>query len=328
MPESSLEPSPTYGSEFNAAVMREQAMEAKLWPRDEKAAKKHLLKCARSPAWVERVTIPNEDDGSLIVSIRCIREFLKPEAFRNFGYGNHISAIGHETDELTGWIFDAEGNHFASKTILLRKTQKQRSDTGFGWKEPRRLTEAELLRERHRGYSLVVRRLVLDFLPEDIIEAVLDRCRTTLDKYGDMLSKSLNAEVAADYVKKLGLVGVSLAMIEKRLGHGVDKIDGHALLFLGGAFRAIEDGSVSPDQYFGPSDTQPSEFEKRVASSEEYEVHTSTAPARPPLRWDYKNGEVVSSPKSRSISDAAWGAKPPATKPPEALDLDPNDASH
>lgn len=129
-----------------------------------------------------------------------------------------------------------------------------------------------------------LRKCILGIIPGDIVEEAVDACNKTMIGSG--------GEPLIDRIKKMVKafegVGVTQAMVEKRLGHKMEATLVIEVVKLGKIYKSIQDGMSSVDEWFGVAKAQKEEdktktetpFTKKEPTSQE-NLDSSKAPENP-----------------------------------------------
>jgi hypothetical protein len=217
---------------------------AKKFPRDETAAFKRIMTSCK------RLTLANQAIYNLPISGRNqtgpsirLAEVLA-QAWGNMKFGvNELSRVEGVSSSCVAFCWDQETNtnseiafevdHF----IMARGAKKYIVDP------------AEIDRLIASRGARKLRQCILKVIPPDIVEEAMNQCKNTI-KNGD-------GSPLSDRVRKLvvwfGSYQVTQEMIEKRLGHSVDTIDGEEYLDLTAIATAMKDGQGKRSTFF-PTD--------------------------------------------------------------------------
>lgn len=158
-----------------------------------------------------------------------------------------IEANDHEPGmaAIEGFAWDLETNSYKAYQQTVRKLIFRK---GKGWIEP---DERELRELVARIGSMLERNAILNLLPVDLIEASKDKARQTIAQ------GAKKSELITKTVKAFGEIGITPAMLEKKLGHGLEKISGEELTDLRGIFKSIRDNQSTWADYVPEESAQP-----------------------------------------------------------------------
>jgi hypothetical protein len=316
-----LEPTAGASEIALATAMETQARLLRLYPRDEKAATRELLKLCRDPRWAADVTytLDDRDDEderdrpSLLPSVQFTRAVS--DAWRGILTGSRIVRVEHEAETIEAYVFDAKSLRVEQLQGPLWKTVKRRNPDGsyrIVWRN-----EQELLAARHKLAALLVRRCLQNVLPTKLVDRLLVECERTLERDAARRLAADSGRAVLELVMDWSTVGVERAQLEALVGHGLDTLNAAEHVRLAGLRRGIEDGSISLEQALGQR------FEEELQRPAPAATPVQFVPPPNPLK-DAKWPPDVR-PKG-SISDADWNAVRPKPAEPEPAASAPADA--
>lgn len=213
---------------------------AKKFPRDENAAYAKIMKaCARNGlAEVACYAYPRGGTTVTGPSIR-LAETLK------MAWGNVESGIV-ELEQKSGesivmsYAWDLETNSKETKIFTVKHERHTRQGVNK-LTDPRDIYELVANQGARR-----LRACILAVIPGDVVDAAVEACDKTL--------KGDGKEPLADRARKMTVAfegyGVTLPMIEARLGHKLDALIEQELVNLRKIYNAIKDGAAKRDDFF------------------------------------------------------------------------------
>lgn len=142
---------------------------------------------------------------------------------------------------VRAFAHDLESNTRVEKTFVVKH---ERSARGIVQKlsDPRDIYEMTANQGSRR-----LRACILAVIPPDVVEEAMKKCRETVAK-GD------GAMPMVDRVRKVvggfAKYGITVEMLEKRLGHAMSVTTGEELADLRAIGQSIEDGAAKPGDYF------------------------------------------------------------------------------
>ena len=235
--------------------VKAQVFMARQYPRDVLAAQdKIMTECDRLKLAEKAVyTFPrggSQVSGPSIRLAECIAR----------AWGNIDAGIieGERTEgesSMIAYAWDLESNLRIRKEFKVKHTR----DTKQGRKA---LTDERDIYEMTANQgSRRLRACILGLIPGDVVEAAVSRCEKTLvAKVGDL------ATVIPKMLAKFEEIGVTRAMIEKRLRHKIDATQAAEVVQLGNVFNSIHDGMGVIGDYF-EVDHAPEDIVKPAANS-------------------------------------------------------------
>ena len=223
------------------AEVKAQVFMARQFPRDVvKATDRILLECDRLK--LAEKAISSFPRGTSTVAGPSIR---LAEAIKR-AWGNMMSGLveverNEKESAMLAYAWDLETNTMRRVEFKVPHTR----DTKQGKKT---LTDDRDVYEMTANQGARRERAcILGLIPGDVVEAAVKRCEKTLvAKVGDL------ATVIPKMVTKFAAIGVSKAMIEKRLGHRIDATQPAEIVQLGNIFTSIEDGMAVVKDFFEP----------------------------------------------------------------------------
>jgi len=244
---------PTQGT---LQVMAREAVEArgmveaaKAFPRETASAFLALKHSCERIGFADRASYSFPRGGNRISgpSVALAREAAR--CWGNVTYGVRIIEDTDEHVHLQGWAWDMETNTRVTAEDKFRKLI-QRKDKKTGetlWVKPDERDLRELINRRG---ALAVRNAILQVLPRDLIDDALDRAEYTIvaDSQGNL--KENRQATIKKLVEAFDEFGVSPKMLEERLGHGLDEIDGEELADLRQIYRSLKDGNTRRGDHF------------------------------------------------------------------------------
>jgi len=214
---------------------------AKRFPRDQARAYAAIIDACKRPGLAEEACYSFPRGGQTISgpSIR-LAEMLAAN-WGNIDYGIRELSRKEGVSEMEAYCWDLETNTMSSQKFTVRHIR----DTRGG---PVKLTDERDVYELTANMGgRRLRARVLAILPADLIQAAVDECGKTLAGGNDL--------PIADRVRNMltafkGL-GIQPALVEKRLGHGLDTITGEELADLRKIHNSIRDGISKTGDWFG-----------------------------------------------------------------------------
>jgi len=227
-----------------AAQMSAAAQAARLYPRNEKAARKKLLKLCRDSDFAEQATFTVEQGSTLIY--RPSINFARPaaEAWQHVHTGSRIIRTSHDEEHIEGWAFDAAAGRTVTQPGLVRKLVK-RKDQETGKERWVRLEGPDLIAARHREVSIVVRRAILDLLPTKLVDEAMDVCAVTLERAAAKAMAQEPIPAIADLLEGWWTQGVREEHLVRYLGRPLAELPPSELAKLAGILRGVREGSIS-----------------------------------------------------------------------------------
>lgn len=257
---------------------------AKRFPRDQARAYSAIIDACKRPGLSEEACYSFPRGGQTVSgpSIR-LAEMLAAN-WGNIDYGIRELSRKEGVSEMEAYCWDLESNTMSSQKFTVRHIRDTRGG-GVKLTDERDIYE---LTANMGGRRL--RSRILAIIPADLVQAAVDQCSKTLAGGNDL---PLGDRVR-NMVTAFSALGISPALIEKRLGHALDTATGEELGDLRKIHNSIRDGVSKVADWFGD----------RTADGDEV-MPGDPVPERP-------------APKSRSLKGAATVKENPAAAPTPA----------
>lgn len=222
---------------------------AKRFPRDEIAAR---VKCSQScarPNFAASATYSFPRGGKDVSgpSVDLARELAR--CWGNLNYGLRIVDADDDTVHIKGFASDLETNSRVEMEDKFAKLvqRKNKKTSVVEWVTPDERDLRELINRRG---AILVRNALLQLLPPDLVDDALTECRETMRK----AAAGAFAKDKQSAIKALALafdaLGVSVEMLEKRLGHELTLISDDEVVELRGIYQSLKDGISKRAEYF------------------------------------------------------------------------------
>lgn len=231
-------------SERAIAEAQAKMVIAKRFPRDQFAAMQRIIEACSREGLAREAFYSYSRGGSTVSgpSIRMAESLAA--AWGNLDYGiNELSRRDGES-EMQAYCWDLETNTFSQQKFTVAHIR----DTKGGG---RALTDQRDIYEI--GANMGARRLrarILAVIPKDVIDAAIETCKATLAGKGQRGGKTFEARLK-DMVIAFNSQGVSVTMIEARLGHKLTEATVDEFADMTGIFNAIRSGDSTVADFFG-----------------------------------------------------------------------------
>lgn len=219
---------------------------AKRFPRDVTAAYRDLMAATKRPTFAKkgRYSFPRGGQEVAGPSVNLAREAARCWGNIRFGVNIIPTEDSEEMIHIEAWAHDAQTNTWAYAQDLFPNRVQRR---GKGWIKPDERDRRELVNRRG---ALNVRNALLQLLPSDIIEDAVNACKSTTLKAATNSLEANREDTIRKLVLKFEKYGVSIKMLERRLGHGLDIIDAAELDELLTIGLSIMEGNSPREDHF------------------------------------------------------------------------------
>lgn len=184
-------------------------------------------------------------EGPSIVIMRAIA--LR---WRNVRWGYDVLPDDEKHVTLLCWAWDLESNSRSQYPMRFRKAvqRKQPGDEKATWQDTD--DERELRELTFRSAAFGIRNALRDVIPADVVDHALDACQRTVEKAARNALTKDRALVVRELVAAFDHQGVTVQMLNARLGHAVDDIDPGELAQMEAILRELMDGRARVADYF------------------------------------------------------------------------------
>lgn len=278
---------------------------AKRFPRDQARAYVNIIEACKRAGLAEEACYSFPRGGE-VVSGPAIRlaEMLAAN-WGNVDYGIRELSRKEGVSEMEAYCWDLETNTMSSQKFTVRHIRDTR---GGG----RALTDERDIYELTANMG--ARRLrarILAILPADLVQAAVDQCSKTLASGGEVPMADRIRQMLAAFKT----LGVPAALIEKRLGHGLDNLTGEELADLRKIHNSLRDNMSKLGDWFGEGQKTSDEDVPYAETPPQPETERKT----PPKKSTKGAAAVAENPAPAKPADApidvaATEVKPEVTK--------------
>lgn len=267
-------------------------------PRDEIRIEAKIMQACKKKSLAEVAEYEYSRGGTKIVgpTIDLLRAIANRWGNLLFGWSEVERKEGQSLVRCFAW--DTENNSRAERSFVVRHWRDTQAG-GYEISDERDIYELIANMASRR-----VRACLEEIIDADIVEKAIDQCRKTL-KEGEKLPLK---DRAAKMVTAFGELGVTPAMVEKRIGNALDAISENQLVSLRRVYKAIQDGVGKREDYFKPTAADP-KFKDEAAEAEAGlapgGVHPiPMAPPAPPAEPETPLKQLRTLMKADKITDA------------------------
>lgn len=236
-----------------AVVARETAqiqsavISAKKFPRDENESYTRAIRAFKRESLAKNATYEFPRGGKKVsgASIDCARELAK--AWGNIRWGFEVTESTADQVSLRGFAIDLESNTTVEMGDRFEKLVQRKINNVTSWVKP---DERDLRELVNRRGAILVRNCLLQLIPSDVTEAVLDQARSTLKASAEKTLKSSREDVIRQLVLSFAEVGVKNTHLKTYLGKDVSEIDVDELVSLRGIYKSLRDGHTRISDHF------------------------------------------------------------------------------
>lgn len=287
---------------------------AKRFPRDEQAAHLKIMKSCDRVSFAEEAmyAFPRGAETVEGPSVSMARELAR--CWGNIRFGLRIVTEDDERLHITGYSYDAETNTLVEMEDKFAKLIFRKRS---GWVKP---DERDLRELMNRRGAICVRNAILQLIPRDIVEDAVARCKETMVKAAKGQMKQDPKAVIRTMVEKFDGLSVTIAMLEKKLGHAIDITTAEEIAELRGIWKSISDGNTKRNEHFEVAEARPTatvDLDAVKASAASAAPRASTADSLKPTQQAPQAAPPPSSTArlvEKRIKVTETGTKPAETK--------------
>jgi len=214
---------------------------AKMFPRDLNQAHAELMRACKSRYFAETAfyTLPRGGQSITGPSIRLAEEIAR--CVGNFQYGHRELSRDDKKSEVEIFAWDMEKNNRRIRQITVDHVRYSKGGGNQPLRDPKDIDD-----KISNVASKQVRGLVLALLPKWLVEEAIIQCQETLEGNGGESVEQRILKMTKAFDKQ----GISVALLERYLGHALKETVPSEITELMGVYNALKEG-VDPREYFG-----------------------------------------------------------------------------
>jgi len=230
-------------------------------PRNEHESYMKIVNSCKRPTMAADATYSFPRGGSQVEgpSVYLAREMAR--CWGNIRTGIRIVTMDSQYVHVKGYAMDLESNRYVeSEAKFMKRVQRKvKQDDGSRvtqWVEP---DERDLRELVNKQGSICVRNAILEILPPDFTEDAITQARKTLREASEASLKANPAEVVKKLTTSFDELGVTVAMLEAKLGHALSLVTPDEVATLRQIYSSMKDGNSKREEHFdvgGPAAQQ------------------------------------------------------------------------
>ncbi len=224
-------------SDRAVAEAQGQLILAKKFPRDNAAAFAELMDACKIPALaaVAFYEVPRAGTTVSGPSIRLAEEIAR--CYGNFEYGHRELSRGPTKSEVEVYAWDKEKNNRSIRQITVEHVR----DTRDG---PKKLRDQKDIDDKIANVaSKQVRGRILALVPKWMVQSAIEECQKTIAGNNDVPVSERVRRMTAAFAK----FGVTVPLLETRLGHSLDQTTVEELVQLTGIHNSLREGTAASE---------------------------------------------------------------------------------
>ncbi len=219
-------------------------------------------------------------------------------------WGNNTVRMEPVQDLGDSWVFTAAFIDLETGATMTRQFRQSKKSKVYGKHDEERKADIRF----QIGQSKASRNVIVNALPEWLIKQAMDKAKLGVRKRIEACIASHSIEHARDLVvKSLAKVGVKEAQIADKMGRsGASALTIEDLVTLTGDYRAINEGSESPDVLF-PDGAPKTNTDLRNEMSTKPDAKPAAAEPKPPDDGKASENEIQCSELKAEWAELARG---------------------
>jgi hypothetical protein len=212
---------------------------AKRFPRNQLESLNRILNACKRPFLAEQALYAYPRGGQVVTGASIRMAEVAAQNWGNMTFGVREISQKNGVSEVEAFAWDLETNTQSTKIFHVSHVRNTRRGS-------------YILTDQRDIYELVanqgarrLRACILAVVPGDVIEAAVEQVNKTL---------SSGEEPIQDRIKRLSMafdeMGVTVKMLEKRLGHKLEVTIESELINLRAIYKSIKDGMASRKDFF------------------------------------------------------------------------------
>lgn len=210
------------------------------YPRNNAQVYSDIISDCERPSLASKAMYSYPRGGKTVTgpSIRLAEVFARN--YGNLAYGTRELSRTENESKMEAYCWDMQKNVRVSRTFDVPHVRETKQG-------PVKLRDSRDIYEMTANMGARrLRACILEVIPVDIVEDAIDRCRKTLGGHIEKNMDVFRRELVAGFSK----AGVSIEMIEKRLGHKIDQMDREEALEYKGILVSILDNISKRSDWF------------------------------------------------------------------------------
>ncbi len=214
---------------------------AKRFPRDEMVCYQKIMKACERPGLAKEALYAYPRGGKMVTGPSIRLAEVMAQSWGNLDFGIRELSQKDGVSEVEAYAWDLETNTRQTKTFNVKHGRFTKKKGLTMVEDPRDIYEVTANQGARR-----MRACILGIIPGDITDAAVDQCEKTVAR-GD--GRSLSEQIR-DIVTAFKALGVTMEMIEARLGHKLDATITTEVMALIKIYKSLKDNMSTREQWF------------------------------------------------------------------------------
>lgn len=247
---------------------------AKRFPRNEAASFSRVMSACKRKSLAEVAEYAYPRGGQMVTGPSIRLAEVLANAWGNIQYGMREISRSGGASEMEAFAWDLETNVRITRTFQVKHEREKKSGNVA-------LTDSRDVYEltANQG-SRRVRACILQVIPGDVVDEAVAQCKRTLSGNGAEPIEDRARRMVAAFAEH----GVTLEMLERRIGHPIRAIVEPELAALRRIYTSLKDGVAAREEFFSLDTTQPAATHAEPApeAPKPRRTRATTAPAPEP----------------------------------------------
>lgn len=235
-------------AQANKAVQEIQAALtiAQKFPRNQSVSFQRIMQACERPFLADQALYAYKRGDGIVTGPSIRLAEVIAQNWGNMSVGIRELSQANGVSEVEAFAWDLETNVQCTKIFQVKHVRHTKKGS-YPLTDPRDIYELVANQAARR-----LRACILTVVPGDIVEAATDKCKHT---------QATKSEPLADRIRKLilafGEMGISVEMLEKRLGHNMEATIEPEMVTLRGIYKSIKDGISAREDFFDLNPAKP-----------------------------------------------------------------------
>lgn len=266
----------------NKAVQEIQAalIMAKKFPRNSLASLNRIINACKRPFLAEQALYAYPKGGAMVTGPSIRLAEVLAQSWGNISCGIREISQSNGVSEVEAFAWDLETNSQSTKIFHVPHVRHTKKGS-YKITDPREIYEMVANQGARR-----LRACILAVIPGDVVDAAVEQIKRTL---------ASNEEPIAERINRLSMafdeMGITVTMLEERLGHALSSTIETELVNLRAIYKSIKDGVATREQFFNLGGSVESKNAKQ--NLEKLLANKTSEPKKPKPKKRDPNGKTL-----------------------------------
>lgn len=212
---------------------------AKRFPRNQLESLNRILNACKRPFLAEQALYAYPRGGKMVTGPSIRLAEVAAQNWGNMTFGVREISQKNGVSEVEAFAWDLETNTQSTKIFHVAHVRNTKKGS-YKLTDQRDIYELVANQGARR-----LRACILSVIPGDVIEAAIERVGATLSSGEESIAERITRLVVA-----FDELGISVKMLEERLGHNLEATIESELVNLRAIFKSIKDGMADRAEFF------------------------------------------------------------------------------